>query len=184
MEAKMKALFVSLAVLLFAFFLGCENSITDPAANTESYASKDYTSTFPGFIELKARLEDPRTNVNTDVDLKGAIKYKVEIVYPNETSSGNLSAYRVNLNIDALLKSRCPADDEFWKVQNRSVDLVYKIDPLETVYYLNKSFRVQSKCPSPIDLLIKFEVNDKSLKIVSMELKVVNGWSIVGDPES
>ncbi|MEJ2105371.1 MAG: hypothetical protein P8X47_12470 [Ignavibacteriaceae bacterium] len=37
----MKALFVSLAVLLFVFFLGCENSITDPAVsdNTNSFAT-------------------------------------------------------------------------------------------------------------------------------------------------
>ena len=181
----MKALFISLSVLLFVFFLGCENSITDPAANTENYASKDYTSTFPGFIELNARLDDPRSNGNSSVDLKGAVKYKVEIVHPNETTFlRNLSAYRVTLNIDAQLKARCPGDDDFWKVQNRSVDLVYKTDPQETVYYLDKSFRIQSKCPIPKELVFKFEIYGKSLKIVSMKLEVVNGYVIIGDPES
>jgi len=191
----MKALFVSLAVLLFVFFLGCENSITDPAvsdntnsfatASTETFANKDYTSTFPGFIELNARLDDPRSNVNSSVDLKGAIKYKIEVVHPNETTFlRNLSAYRVTLNIDAQLKARCPGDDDFWKVQYRTIDLVYKTDPQETAYYLDKSFRIHSKCPIPKQLVFRFEVDGKSLKIVSMKLKVVNGWATIGDPES
>ena len=191
----MKALFVSLAVLLFVFFLGCENSITDPAVSdntnsfattsTETLANKDYTSTFPGLIELNAKLDDPRSNVNSSIDLKGAIKYKVEVVHPNnEATSRNLSAYRVTMNIDAQLKATCPGDDDFWKVQYRSIDLVYKTDPQETAYYLDKSFRVHSKCPIPKDLVFKFNIEGKSLKIVSMKLKVVNGWAPIGDPES
>ena len=190
----MKTLFASLVVVLFAFFLGCENSITDPVvsdntssfttANNETVASKDYTSTFPGYIKLNASLDDPRSNINSSVDLKGAIKYKVEVVHPNERSSRNLSAYRVTIDINALLKARCPGDDDFWKVKSRSVDLVYKTDPRETVYYLDKSFRIQSKCPIPKALVFKFEVNGKSLKIISMELKLVNGWAAIGDPQS
>jgi hypothetical protein len=194
MEAKMKALFVSLAVLLFAFFLGCENSITDPAVsentnsfatvNTETFASKDYTSTFPGYIELNARLDDPRSNFNSSVDLKGSIVYKIELVHPNDAFSRDLSAYKVSLKIDAVLKAGCPGDDDLWKVRDLSMNIIYRTDPQESVYYLDKSFRVQSKCPIPKDLVFRFEVNGKSLKVVSMQLKLAEGWVSTGDPES
>jgi hypothetical protein len=53
---------------------------------------------------------------------------------------------------------------------------VYNIGPVESEYYLQKSFRVQSTCPIPLDFVIKFKVNEKRLEIVSMSLKVPDGW--------
>ena len=58
----MKTLFVALVALLFAFFLGCQSSITDPVApdqtnlasavDQETFAYKDVISTWPGLIRI------------------------------------------------------------------------------------------------------------------------------------
>src|SRR3989304_6479053 len=80
MEVKMKTLFVSVAVLLFAFFVGCQDTITDPAVSlTENYVSKDIIHAFPGVIKLSGKLSDP-SHTYTSVTIRGVVRYNLEQV--------------------------------------------------------------------------------------------------------
>ena len=171
----MKTLFFPLVVLLFAFVIGCQSSITDPIVNDNGYsANKDFISTLTQVIKLDGTVNDPRTSFDSRVEVKGEIRYSLETVQFDTPPPAPRSAFKVRLHIAAKLKTNCPQDDALWTVNNSSEDLVYKTDPAETVYYIQKSFRVQSNCPYPLDLVLKFKVNEKELKVVSMELIMDN----------
>lgn len=169
----MKTLFFPLVALLFAFLIGCQSSITDPVVTDNGYsANKDFISTLTEVMKLQGTVDDPRQSFNSSVDINGEIRYLIETVYFDSPPPAPQSAFKVRLYVDAQLKANCGVDDEVWKVNNVSQDLVYKTDPAESVYYIQKSFRVQSNCPNPLDLVIKFEVTEKELKIVSMNLVI------------
>lgn len=173
----MKTLFFPLVALLFAFFIGCQSSITDPVVTDNDYsANKDFISTLTEMIKVEGTVDDPRQSFNSGVEINGEIRYSIETVYFDSPPPAPQSAFKVRLYIDAQLKALCPQDDDLWKVNNVSEDLVYNIGPVESEYYLQKSFRVQSTCPIPLDFVIKFKVNEKRLEIVSMRLKVPDGW--------
>jgi len=189
----MKTLFVSLVALLFAFFLGCQNSITDPVVSdskdnfgsfyTDNYANKDFIHTLPEVIELKGMVDDPRFSVNSPVEISGIIRYDLRMIYFDAPPPAPQSAFKVRLYIDAQLKAKCSLDDDVWTVKSTSEDLVYKTNPTESIYYLQKSFRVKSKCPVPMDLILKFQVNEKELSLVSVALKKVPGLLPIPNPE-
>ena len=171
----MKTLFFPLVALLFAFFIGCQSSITDPIVTDTGYsANKDFISTLTEVIKLEGMVDDPRPSFNSGVKINGEIRYSIKTVYFDSPPPAPQSALKVQLYVDAELKANCALDDELWTVNNVSQDLVYKTDPAESVYYIQKSFRVQSSCPNPMDLVFKFEVNEKELKVISMALIMGN----------
>ena len=171
----MKTLFFPLVALLFAFFIGCQSSITDPIVTDNGYsANKDFISTLTEVIKLQGTVDDPRQSFNSGVDIKGEIRYSVKTVYFDSPPPAPQSAFKVQLYVDAELKASCALDDEIWTVKSVSQDLVHKTDPAESVYYIQKSFRVQSNCPNPMDLVVKFQVEENQLKIVSMKLKILD----------
>ena len=173
----MKTLFFPLVALLFAFFIGCQSSITDPIVTDNSYsANKDFISTLTEVTKLQGTVDDPRQSFNSSVDINGEIRYLIETVYFDSPPPAPQSAFKVRLYVDAQLKANCGVDDEVWKVNNVSEDLVYNIGPAESDYFLQKSFRVQSTCPTPLDLVLNFKVDEKELKIVAMNLKIADNW--------
>jgi hypothetical protein len=185
----MKTLFVSLVAFLFAFFFGCQNSITDPVvsenAYTENYANKDVISTYPEVIKLQGMLDDPRQSntLNSGVEINGDLRYSLETVYFDSPPPAPQSAFKVRLYVHAQLKANSSQDTDIWTVKGTSEDLVNKTDPAESIYYIQKSFRVKSKCPVPMDLVLKFQVDEKEISLVSMDLKKVHGLLPIPDPE-
>ena len=80
----MKTLFVSLVAFLFAFFVGCQNSITDPAGSdngekfsgNENLVNKDVLSNYPGVIKLNGIMLYPTLPFNSYVTISGQVKFE------------------------------------------------------------------------------------------------------------
>ena len=196
----MKTLFVSLAALLFAFFLGCQNSITDPVvpestefvgnAEEETSAYKDvFNFNYPEMIKLDGTLFDPSHRLNSFAEIKGVVRYGIKEVNSGtpaekirefyKVTPGGISPdknLKVKLYVDAALKVNCPRHNQPWTVKKAAEQIVTVSSANQSVIYFQKSFRVENTCCAPLNLIMKFEVNERALKLVSMELKLVKGW--------
>ena len=164
----MKTLFVSLAVLLFAFFVGCQDIVTDPAVSlTENYVSKDIIHAYPGVIKLDGNIFDP--GHDNFVAISGVVRYDLKHIYFKQRPPK--IGLKVSLWVNAELKSTTNEANEGWTVSGTSEDIVYtsSVDP--SVYYLEKSFKVQNTSPS-LDLVFKFRIDGKNLELVSMRLYI------------
>ena len=174
----MKTLFVSLVALLFAFFLGCQSSITDPVMNDSNLSTlteqqnstnKDWISSLPGEIEIREPIEVPGVLIDEFATIEGQIKYAVEEFYTDTPPS----VYKVSLYINAHITCSGVNQENIWLVKNTSEDVVYKSSNNENVTYLEKTFNVLHACPAPLEITFKFEVSGKDLKLVSMKLTEV-----------
>lgn len=162
----MKTLFVSLAVLLFAFFSGCQDSVTDPAVSlTENYVGKDIIHAFPGIIKLNGTIFDP--GHDNLVAINGVVRFDLKHVYYKQRPPK--IGMKVSLWVSAELKNAITDADKRLIISGTSEDIVYNssVDPL--VYYLEKSFKVQNSSPA-LDLVLKFRIEDKNLELESMQL--------------
>lgn len=187
----MKTLVVSLAALLFAFFVGCqESSITDPVSNdTElnlgtaepSILDKDLISYYPGAIKLEGMLFDPSHYFNSFAEIKGIVRYRLDQI--NTDKRPPRPAIKVQLYVNAELRGGHTGHNRPWTVNNTSADVVYTSSANQLVYFLEKSFRVRTTCCAPLNLVLKFQVNERELNLVSMELKLVEGWATINDEE-
>lgn len=172
----MKTLFVSFAALVFAFFLGCQSSITDPvnqdnngSSYTENFASKDWISTFPGEIKLQGMIDDPSYGINGCAQINGIVRYRIDLVDYSASRPAPHPALKVSLLVNAKIKCQNPADNNLWIVEGFSEDLIYKSNLNVVVNYLEKSFRVRNTSRG-MDLVLKFRVSEKNLELVSMRL--------------
>jgi hypothetical protein len=179
----MKTIIASLVVLLFAFLIGCQNSITDPVvpdqtnfsnAVEETVAYKDViTSTWPGLIRLHNSIYDP-SHPNLSVLLTGNIKYKVEPAAAVE--SIGYTNMKVNFYVDVELKSGCPRQQCSPSVRNFA-EANIKISTAENdVYFIEKSFIVRNACCGQLTLGLKFGVRGNDVFLVSSTLKPRGGW--------
>ena len=178
---------------MFAFIIGCqESSITDPVSNdTElnlgtsepnNFIDKDLISYYPGVIKLSGMLYDPSHFFNSYAEISGIVRYGSEQI--NTDKRPPHSAIKVRLYINAELKGGCSGQHHPWLVSNSSEDLVYTSASIQPVYNLEKSFRVNNTCCSPMNLVLKFQVDEKSLKLVSMCLVKVKISNLpIPDPE-
>jgi hypothetical protein len=196
----MKTLFVSLAALLFAFFVGCQSSITDPEMpdNTQSFGNPEeeiavykdvFNSNYPGTIILSGLVLDPSHRLNSYAEIKGIVRYGIKEVNSEITGEKILNFYKVSpggnspdknlkvdLFVDASLKVNCPSGhNKHWAVKETAEQIVSKVHLNQSVVYIQKTFRVKNTCCAPLNLVMKFEVNEKELKLVSMELKIIEG---------
>lgn len=188
----MKTLVVSLVAILFAFFVGCQSSITDPVVTdskdnlgsvyTENFASKDWINSLPGVIDLKGPIQVPSQSVDQFADIDGTIRYAIEKVYFDTPPPAPQSAFKVSLYVNAKITCTNPGNDNVWIVQNTSENMVYTSDQNDLVSLLVKTIKVKYACPAPLDIVFKFQVNEKELKMTSMELKTREGWVQAGDP--
>ena len=168
----MKALFVALVALLFAFFLACQSSITDPVvtdsqltAVQEESAYKDAASLFPGVIRLSESLSDP-VHTLFDVQISGVVKYNLEQININDPSLLKVSIY-----VNADLKHRCPGQNRHWWVYGLTQDVL----PISHTAILEKSYTVRNTCGCHYNLIIRYKVNEKEVLVMTMELKSVGG---------
>ena len=174
----MKTLFVALVALLFAFFLGCQSSITDPVVleptkfigtSEDNSIDKDwFTFQYPNVIKLDGMLYDPSHRLNSSAKINGIVRYRLEEM--NAADRPPRSAIKVQLYVNAKLESNCPKEDGPWTVNKTSEDVIYTSPVNQTVYFLEKSFRVKNTCCGPLNLILKFQVSEKSLTLVSMRL--------------
>ena len=188
----MKTLFVALVALFFAFIIGCqENSITDPVTNdtgaeftttTALDIDKDLISYYPGVVKLSGSIFDPSHRLNSYAEINGVVRYRLEKIYTDKTRPPR-AAIKVQLYVNAALKSNCPKQDRPWTVINTAEEVVYISPIAQSVYFLEKSFRVRNTCCTPLNLVLKFQVDEKVVTLVSMELKRVPGLVTIPDPE-
>lgn len=202
----MKTLFVSLVALLFAFFLGCESSVTDPEmtmptklignAQQETFAFKDVlNATYPNVIKLKGLLWDPSHRLNSFAEIDGVVRYGFKKVSNESTAQIPIDIYKVgsditpdkkikvDLYVDAALKSQCPLNNGAWTVKNTADEIITVNTANQVVTYIQKSFRLKNTCCAPLNLVLKFEVNKSELKLVSMELKLAMRLEPIIDQE-
>ncbi len=194
----MKTLFVSLVALLFAFFLGCQNSITDPEmsestqfvgnAQEETASYKDFINfTYPNVIKLSGTLLDPNQSIYNQVKISGVVRYgitkintkinsQIPVAYhktgPNETSD---TKYKVDFYLDAAFKSNDPHCNRTWSAKGSADQTIVTNSVSNAVVLIEKSFRVKNTCYAPLYLVLRFEYAEKELKLVSMELKLAPG---------
>jgi hypothetical protein len=187
----MKTLFVSFAALLFAFFFGCQSSITDPIVSdngnnftseyAENFVDKNLTPEYPGVIKLDGVLRNPLQPLNCIAVIEGEVRYRLENVYFDQTPPPHNLAIKVNMKVDAKIKCENAGYDSKWTVASVSEDLITKT-PAVNVYYLEKAFKVNKIQGAPLDLVLKFKVTEESLSLVSKDLRVHIGGVPIGDP--
>jgi len=202
----MKTLFVALVALLFAFFIGCQSSITDPVSETtnmagtvdeETFAYKDvFTFTYPNVIKLSGSIYDPSHRLNALAEIEGVVRYGFQEVNSgtpgekyvdiNKIKPSDISPskkLKVNLFVDAVLKPNCVIHNQPWTVKKAAEQIVTVNAANQSVVYIQKSFRVSNTCCAPLNLIFKFEVFGRELRLVSMELKLVDGSEPIEDEE-
>jgi len=178
----MKTLVVSLVAFLFALIIGCqESSITDPVSNDTEFnrnttvpnsADKDFTSYYPGVINLEGKLFDPSHPFDKSAMIYGVVRYGLDSNPSGVEQRPPFAAIKVRLFINAELKGGCTGQGHPWTVNSRSEDIVYITGINQSIYNLEKSFRVRNTCCAHLNLILKFKVEEKTLKLVSMSLKL------------
>lgn len=202
----MKTLFVSLVALLFAFFLGCQSSITDPvvpetnqfvgATDEETFVYKDvFNVTYPNVIRLEGLLYDPSHRLNSFAEIKGVVRYGIKELTSGTAAEIPIEFYKVgfagtpdknkkvDIYVDAALKANCPHSNRPWTVKKAADQIITVNAANQVVTYIQKSFRLKNTCCAPLNLVMKFEVNKNELKLVSMELKLASRLEPIIDQE-
>jgi hypothetical protein len=172
----MKTLFVSLAFSLFAFFIGCQSSITDPLqsdnsekfSQEENFVNKDVLAYYPGMIKLNGIMVDPTLPFNNYVTISGQVRYNIEAV----TFAAIQNAIKVGLYVNAEMKNELANNRNPWTVNETSEDVVY-FSSNDAEVYLTKYFRVNNTVKYPLNLVLEFRVEGKKLILVSKSLELL-----------
>jgi hypothetical protein len=185
----MKTLFISLVAVLFAFFLGCQNSITDPvvpestniagAVDEETFAYKDAVSLWPGLIKLDESICEPIHNTCNTTLIGGVLRYDIKGLPPRHRFIPTL---KVGIYINAEFKSNLFETANTWRVYGMTEDIVYFSAAEQQFYNLDKEFLLTNTGDYRLKLVLKFKVYKNYLELVSMDLKN-RGDVAIGDPE-
>ena len=164
----MKTFLAAFVAIMLVFLLGCQNSITDPVlpdetnitVMTEEEIWKDAASTWPGTIELTGILFD-QLHPSFDVQISGVVKYNIYVIEQED-----YGYMKVNIYVNADLKSCCPNQNKHWKVFGMTEDILNTPTKI-----LEKSFEVRNTCNCHYDLVLRFRVDTEKLILISTELK-------------
>jgi len=188
----MKTLFVALVALLFAFFIGCQSSITDPVVpestkingtSEDNTVNKDlFTFQYPNTIKLGGYLYDPSHKLHFAL-ISGVVRYGITEVNTTGTSTVNEKIYKASIYANAELDGGCPDHNHLWTVGKRTEVTFQENNISQSVIYIEKSFRIANTCCAPLNLVLKFTVDEKELKLVSMTIKIAKGWARTTDEE-
>lgn len=187
----MKNFLLTLIVFSVLLLIGCqENSITDPVSNDpnpklattgQNSLDKDILSSYPGVIKLEGMLFDPSHYFNSNPAISGVVRYSIDYVklarIPEDTP------INIRLYVNAELKEGFSGKvSRSLFVSGTSEDRIYiSTTNNDPVYYLEKSFSVKN---SLLNLVLKFQVNEKSLTLISMNLFKVKIENLpIPDPE-
>ncbi|HEY6436132.1 MAG TPA: hypothetical protein VIY47_06055 [Ignavibacteriaceae bacterium] len=174
----MKNLFVALLALLFAFFLGCQSSITDPvvseptqftdSAQEETIVYKDAVSMWPGVIKLDGSVREPIHNTSNTTLISGLVRYYIK---PIRAGHHMITAVKVGVFVNAGFKRNFAETSAPWRVNGMTEETVYLLTTDHEVYTLDKEFLLTNTGDYRLKLALRFQVNEKDLKLISMELK-------------
>jgi hypothetical protein len=186
----MKTLFVFSIAFLFAFFLGCESTVNDPLDSdnesntgyTETVAYKDIISYYSKSVRLGGMLLDPSHPMNSTAEIKGIVRYRIDRNFTDPGNTGTGKFIRIQMYIDARVIGGCNGFEHPWTVLQATNDLINITFNYDPAWNLQKTIRVRGTCCCPLNLVLKFKIEDKELKLYSMHLKKVPGLVRVGDP--
>lgn len=203
----MKTFLIPVAALSLLFLFGCESTINEPneISNTKFVGAlqenpntyKDvFTFTYPNVMKLEGLLYDPSHRLNSFAKIDGVVRYGFSEVNSivsdetnidfNKTKPSDISPskkWKIKIFVNASLKADCPINDRKWTVKKAAEQIVTVNTANQSLIFIEKSFRVQNTCCAPLDLLLKFEVIERELRLVSMELKLVVGLEPIDDEE-
>jgi hypothetical protein len=164
---------------LFAFIIGCqESSVTDPVSNDtemnldtaepDNFLDKDLISYYPGVIKLEGMLYDPSHRLNSFAEINGIVRYRLDQISTDKRPPR--PSIKVQLYVNAALLGGHTGQNRHWTVNNTAEDIIYTSPDNQSVYFLEKSFRVRNTCCAPLNLVLKFQVSEKSVALMSMHL--------------
>ncbi|HSW56531.1 MAG TPA: hypothetical protein VLH59_15725 [Ignavibacteriaceae bacterium] len=178
----MKTLFVAVVALFFAFFLGCQSSITDPVelestkflgyTDEETSAYKDVASLYPGIINVQATILDESVPSNT-VDVIGTVRYKLESVDADESIHSTI--VKVKLFVNADLTSSDPGQAP-WVLYSTDEDVVTVLSKDHANIILEKKYEIINVQMTPIEVVLTFNISDNSMSLAIIDYKKI--WNI------
>jgi hypothetical protein len=178
----MKTLFVTPVALLFAFFLGCQSSITDPvelestkflgSMEEETSAYKDVASLYPGIINVNATILDESVPSNT-VDVIGTIRYKLESVDADESVHSTI--VKVKLFVDTDLTSNDPAQAP-WVLYSTDEDVVTVLSKDHANVILEKKYEIMNVQMTPIEVVLTFNISNNSMSLAVIDYKKIGNY--------
>jgi hypothetical protein len=176
----MKNLFVALVALLFAFFLGCQSTITEPvemehtkflnAGDENVLANKDHKSMFPDVANLEATIIDEKTAGNTAYDLVGSVRYKVESTDALEATK--YSIVKVELFVNADITSSDPGQGP-WVLTSTDVELVSPPANVNAFKILEKQYKVVNVQGTYIEVTVNYTISGSSISTQVVNIKKI-----------
>lgn len=164
----MKTLFVSLVALSFAFFVGCQSSVTDPVdLDNANHINKDAARCVPGIIKLDATILNEQPADAGEYNVSGWIKYNLESTPAPEGTPSTLVKVSMTMNADFTnaADSQSP-----WKVKSSATEIVYTSSSGAAFTSFDKTFKVVNVKGHQLEIKPKFTVNASSLAVESIEV--------------
>ena len=164
----MKTLFVSLVALSFAFFVGCQSSVTDPVdLGNANNINKDAARCVPGIIKLDATMLNEQPTDAGEFIVDGWIKYNLESTPAPEGTPSTLVKVSMTMNADFSneVDSQSP-----WRVKSTSTEIIYAPSSGIAFTTFKKTFKVVNVKGHQLEIKPKFTVNASSLAVESIEV--------------
>jgi hypothetical protein len=167
---------------VFAFFIGCQNTITDPVVpDQDSYNSpagenvtyKTIISTWPGYIRLHHDVFDPSHPQLDGVLLNGMIKYKMDSRVPSQDET--YLDMKVNIFVDTEIRSGCPRQKCTPSVTAFVNEKVRLSSTNDEVYNVEKVFVVSNPCCGAIKLVLTFGIQKDNVTLLSYVIRPLGG---------
>jgi len=177
----MKTLFVSLAALLFAFFLGCQSTITEPVelghtkflesgTDEDVTANKDRARMFPDVVSLEATIIDEKPAGNAAYDLIGSVRYKVESTdAPGETK---YPIVKVKLFVNADITSSDPGQGP-WVLNSTDVEVVSSPSNVSAFKIFEKKYEIVNVQGTYIEVTLEYTVSGSSTSTQVINIKKI-----------
>jgi len=164
----MKTLFVSLVALSFAFFVGCQSSVTDPIdLDNSNNINKDAARCVPGIIKLDATILNEQPTDAGEFIVDGWIKYNLESTPAPEGTPSTLVKVSMTMNADFSneVDSQSP-----WKVKSTSTEIVYAPSSGTAFTTFKKTFKVVNVKGHQLEVKPEFKVNASALAVDGIEV--------------
>lgn len=164
----MKTLFMSLVALLFALFVGCQSSVTDPVdLDNANNIGKDAARCVPGVIKLDATILNELPTDAGEFNVDGWIKYNLESTPAPEGTPSTLVKVSMTMNADfsSEVDSQSP-----WKVKSSTTEIVYAPSSGTAFATFNKTFKVVNVKGHQLEIKPKFKVNASALAVEGIEV--------------
>lgn len=164
----MKTLFVSLVVLFFAFFLGCQSSVTDPLApdNTNNIV-KDAARCVPGVIKLEATMLNEQPTDAGEFNVDGWIKYNLELT----DADAGTPTLLVKVSMTMIADFTNEVDNQSpWKVKSSATEIVYVPSAGNAFTTFKKTFKVTNAKGKQIEIKPRFQVSSSALAVETIDV--------------